>query len=77
MEPPSAGHLALGRAIRERREQLGLTQEELGAECGLSQDSLDALERGERDPDYARLVRIADALRTPLSEIVARAERST
>ena len=38
----------IGRRIRNYRNQLGLTQEELGAKCGLHFTYIGQLERGEK-----------------------------
>lgn len=52
----------LGRAIRARREQQGLTQEEFARACGISVSFASLLERGERSPSYDTLVQVASAL---------------
>lgn len=76
----SPDHLALGRAVREVRESRThhgrpLSQEALAAESGIDRTYIGGIERGERNPSYTNLLRVAAALGLPLSELVARAER--
>lgn len=59
----------LGRRIRERRESLGLTQEELGRKCSLHRTFIGSVERGERNVSILNLRVIARALRISLAEL--------
>ncbi|WP_212748774.1 helix-turn-helix transcriptional regulator [Nocardia cyriacigeorgica] len=52
----------LGRAIRERREDLGLSQTELARRAGTSQAAISRLEAGEHVPTLNLLDRLAAAL---------------
>ncbi len=70
----SEAHAALGRAIRERRRERGVSQEELAHRAGVHRTYLGGIERGERNPSYANLLRIAAALDVDLWPIVRRAE---
>jgi transcriptional regulator with XRE-family HTH domain len=70
----SAQHLALGIAIRELRGARGMSQEQLALEAGIHRTYLGGIERGERNPSYTNLIRLAAALGIPLSEVIARAE---
>lgn len=74
MAQRSAEHLALGLAIRAWRVQRKLSQEDLAYEAGVHRTYLGGIERGERNPSYTNLLRIASALEVPLSELIARAE---
>ncbi len=65
---------ALGAAVRARREELGLTQEQLRLESGIHQRYISNVETGKRNPSYGSLRRIAEALQMRTSELVARAE---
>jgi len=64
----------LARAIRELREQRGMTQAELAAAVGVHRTRISALEAGRLDPDYALLVALAQALGVSLVELVSRVE---
>jgi transcriptional regulator with XRE-family HTH domain len=65
---------ALGRAIRARREALGLTQPEYAARAGLDPDYIPRVERGDDDPGYDVLLKLAAGLDTPVSTLFADAE---
>ena len=73
----SAEHAALGEAVRERRVDAGLSQEELAARCGLHRTYVGGIERGERNVSYANLLRVASALHVRGSQLLARAEALT
>lgn len=49
-------------AVRDRREALGLTQEELADRAGLRQGHLSQIERGTRRPTLQTLGKLRDAL---------------
>lgn len=57
--------MTIGDAIREAREDAGLTQTQLAKSTGLSQARVSALERSERDatPSLQQIEVIEDALR--------------
>jgi len=66
----------LGRYIRKRRGELGLTQEELAARAGLKQTNISQIERGEIvEPGPERLAAIAIALGVELSDLVELTEQ--
>ncbi len=71
---PSA-QSALGRAVAERRAELGLTQEQLALRADLHQRWISNVENGHRNPSYSSLRRLADGLDLRTSELIARAER--
>jgi transcriptional regulator with XRE-family HTH domain len=73
--PRSREHEALGGAIRAAREELGISQEALADRVGVHRTYMGGIERGERNPSYTNLVRIANALGVKLSALLARAER--
>ncbi len=66
--------VALGRAIRLRREELGISQQDLGLELGQDQSWISHIENGYSNPAYAYVDKIARALHWPLSELIALAE---
>jgi transcriptional regulator with XRE-family HTH domain len=48
--------------LRRQRLKRGWSQEELGRRCGLHRTEISLLERSERDPRLATIVRLARAL---------------
>lgn len=60
----------LGRIIKERRKELGLTQEELAEKTGTSQPYISELEKGKKDnPTVATLTKLAEVLKINLEEL--------
>lgn len=74
MAERSQAHLALGRALRELRVGRGISQERLAQLSGMDRTYVGGIERGERNPSYANLRRLAIALELPPSRLLARAE---
>jgi transcriptional regulator with XRE-family HTH domain len=73
--PASRSHqLALGLAVKQRRQQLGLTQEQLDLRTNLHQRWISNVETGKRNPSYTSLRRLAAGLELTASELLARAE---
>jgi transcriptional regulator with XRE-family HTH domain len=70
---PNSKHL--GVAIRERREDQGLTIEELAAEAGVDTSYLSGIERLGRNPSWSKLARIVGTLQIDASELIRRAEQ--
>ena len=54
--------IALGRIIQQRRKELGLSQKELAAKCGMKESRIGRLERGESDLHYPEVDRLLPAL---------------
>lgn len=73
----SAAHDALGRALRGCRHERGLSQEGLAALTGLHRTYVGDVERGERNPSYASILKLSAALGIRASELIARAEAVT
>ena len=59
----------LGRRIRALRNAKGWTQEELGGESGISYKFIGEIERGQQNPSFETLVKIAAALRVALPDL--------
>lgn len=57
-------HLAV--TLQRLREQRGLTLEELADRAGVSAATLSQLERGQGNPSFATLLRIASGLKVPV-----------
>jgi transcriptional regulator with XRE-family HTH domain len=72
--PLSPQHDALGRALRDLRTQRQLSQEALGYRAGLHRNYIGGVERGELNPSYASLLKLATALGIQASELLRRAE---
>jgi transcriptional regulator with XRE-family HTH domain len=70
----SQAHVALGQAVRDLRGRRGVSQEELASLSGVHRTYLGGIERGNRNPSYANILRIAKALRVRPSELLMRAE---
>jgi hypothetical protein len=66
---------ALGIALRERREELQLTQEALSLRTGVPQRRIWELEAGAGNPTARTLLRLVSGLDLPCSQLIARAER--
>jgi transcriptional regulator with XRE-family HTH domain len=65
---------ALGEAVKTRRQDLGLTQEQVSLHSDLHQRWISNVETGKRNPSYASLRRLAAALELSTSDLIARAE---
>jgi len=66
---------SLGRAIRNRRRTLGLSQEELAWRGGLNRSYVTDIERGARNPSLKTIARLAEALQMPLYALLREAEQ--
>jgi transcriptional regulator with XRE-family HTH domain len=66
--------VALGRAIRLRREELGISQQDLGLEVGYDQSWVSHIENGHANPAYGAVDHLARALEWPMSRLVLLAE---
>jgi transcriptional regulator with XRE-family HTH domain len=74
-KPPLNPELAaLGKAVERLRKERGLTQEELGAAVFTDHKLAGEIERGQRNPGYLTLVRLAAALGTSPGSIVSLAD---
>jgi transcriptional regulator with XRE-family HTH domain len=64
-----------GFAVKTRREELGLTQEDLADRAGIHRTYLSDIERGSRNVSLINIERLAAALTLLLSELFQRLER--
>lgn len=62
--------MTVGEKIRAARTAQGLTQDELGGRCGIAGANIRKYELGKANPKYKTLIRIADALKIPVTDIV-------
>lgn len=74
MAQHSPALLALGRAVRDYRGRLGLSQEELAHRAELNRTYIGDVERGSRNVSFRALRQIAGALEIRTSELLARGE---
>ena len=52
--------------IRSRRKELGLSQEELAKRCGVSRQTINAIENNKYDPTLALAFQLARTLGVPV-----------
>ena len=63
--------MTLGEKVKARREQIGMTQEELARKMGYkSKSSITKIEKGERDLPQSKIKQIADCLGTSPSYLM-------
>lgn len=66
---------ALGRAVRELRQERDLTQRQLSKAADVNETWLSHIESGRTNPAWGTVARLAAALGIELSELAALAER--
>jgi transcriptional regulator with XRE-family HTH domain len=72
--------IALGAAVRVRRRTIGISQEALAEQCGVSFQQIQKYENGANRISFSRLVQIARALRCrviDLMDVLDAPERET
>ncbi len=74
MAPRSKAHAAYGLALRRLRTERGLSQERLAHLADLDRSYVSGIERGERNPSLANILKLTDALSIKVSELAAMAE---
>jgi len=75
MSVRSPAHAAFGIAIREIRNEIGISQEALADRCDLDRTYVSGIERGERNPSLTNILKIAAALNTRPGDLLDRAQR--
>ena len=55
--------------IREMRREKGLLQEQLAKKCGVSRQTINAIENNKYDPTLALAFKLAQELGTPVDEL--------
>ena len=55
--------------IREKRKELGLSQEELAKRCGVSRQTVNAIENNKYDPTLALAFRLAGDLQVTVDQL--------
>ena len=66
---------SFGAVVRERREKRGFSQEELADRAGLHRTYVSLIERGRRTASIEVVRRVAEALDTSMSKLIAETER--
>lgn len=64
-----------GFVVKDRREELGLTQEDLAEAAGIHRTYLSDVERGSRNLSLLNIERLGEALRITLAELFRRVEK--
>lgn len=65
---------ALGKAIRQMRKELRLSQEAFADDVGIDRSYMGGIERGEHNLAMMNLVKIAKALKIPVNQILLKAK---
>jgi transcriptional regulator with XRE-family HTH domain len=65
---------SFGITVRQAREKLGFTQEVLADKADLNRSYLGEIERGIVMPSLATISKLANALRTDMTTLIARCE---
>lgn len=63
-------YIEMGRRVRRKRRELGLTQEQLAEQVGLSTSFIGFIERGEKAPSLDTMAKLADVLDMTLDYLV-------
>jgi transcriptional regulator with XRE-family HTH domain len=66
---PTDVRVRFGRAVRGRRQKLGVSQEEFADLCGLDRTYMGGIERGERNLSLVNIEKIALGFRITLTEL--------
>ncbi|MCW3008203.1 MAG: DNA-binding protein [Solirubrobacterales bacterium] len=74
MAQRSQASVALGLAVRDARQRARISQEQLGSMSGMHRTYVGGIERGERNPSWINIVKLAQALAVRPSDLVTRAE---
>lgn len=67
----SPAAVEFGARIRARRRELGLTQEQVGADCGLHRTYVGGIERGERNLSLMAIIGLAQTIGVDPGELMA------
>jgi transcriptional regulator with XRE-family HTH domain len=69
--------IAFGKAVRSRREALGISQEELAFRADIHRTYVSQIERGLKSPSLSVIVKLAEALELSPAELVGQATVNT
>ena len=66
--------VAFGKVLRQLRQEVGFTQEQLGLEADLRRTYISILELGQQQPSLTTILKLSKVLERPASELVALVE---
>ncbi len=66
---------ALGDAVRQLREQMGMSQETFAGKIDIQRNHMGAIERDETNPTWFTLLRVCDGLGLSVADIAAKGKR--
>jgi transcriptional regulator with XRE-family HTH domain len=61
--------IRFGKALRKKRHNLGVSQEEFADICGLDRTYIGGIERGERNVSLVNIERISKALKITIAKL--------
>ena len=64
------GLVKLGQCVKAKRVKKGLTQFQLATLAGVDRNYIGMLERGERNPSYLSLLKIANGLKLSVAVLI-------
>jgi transcriptional regulator with XRE-family HTH domain len=67
--------LAFGKALRQKRKEAGLTQEQLAHEADVQRNYVSLIERGVNQPTITIIFKLAIALRCSPADLVSDTEK--
>jgi len=67
--------VSVGAVLRARREELGISQEELAERAGVDRSYISILERGLKSPTLETLEKICSALGTLPEQVIQQARK--
>jgi len=70
IKAPDPMDIALGASVRVRRRTIGMSQEALAEQCGVSFQQIQKYENGANRISFSRLVQIARALRCRVVDLM-------
>ena len=70
IQPVDSNQLSIGRNIRCTRTGMGMTQQQLAEQCGLTKSMISKVENGVVVPALATLTKIAQALGVKASQLI-------
>ena len=62
-------NILFGKRVQKLRKDLGITQAQFSYQCEINRTYMGAIERGEKTPSLATIVKISKGLNISLSEL--------